>query len=114
LEGTNSSINKEITKFNEKLCKLGKLFSHLSVPEIDENRHYYTKHGFHLNCLGKKILKLNLALLIFPLIKKASKLCINITPLGYYEAQSQITSCSPTVNHTLPQSIVESIKIKRY
>jgi hypothetical protein len=111
LEGTNCSINKEITKFNKKLCKLGKLFSHLSVPEIEENRHYYTKHGFHLNGLGKKIVTLNLGLLIFSRIKKASNLSISNIPLEYYEAQYQITSCS-TVNHTLPQSTVESMKIK--
>lgn len=52
LRGANISINKEITKFNKRLCKMAKLYSHLSVLEIDENRQYYTKHGLHLNGLG--------------------------------------------------------------
>jgi hypothetical protein len=64
--------------------------------------HYYTEHGFHLNGLGEKIVTCNLALLIFSLTKRASNLSISIKPLGYYEAQSKITSCSPAVNHILP------------
>jgi hypothetical protein len=54
LEGENSGINNEIAKFNMKLSKLSKLFSHLHVLDIDDSRHFYTKHGFHLNCLGKR------------------------------------------------------------
>lgn len=69
LEGVNS-INKEITKFNIRLSKLSKLFSHLNVVDIDDNMHYYTKNGFHLNGLGKKMVSLKLAHLIFSLIKK--------------------------------------------
>jgi hypothetical protein len=58
LEGENSSINNEIAKFNMKLSKLSKLFSHLHVLDIDDNRHFYTKHGFHLISLGKKMVSL--------------------------------------------------------
>jgi hypothetical protein len=54
LEGENSSINNEIAKFNMKLSKLSKLFSHLHVLDIDDNGHFYTKCGFHLNSLGKR------------------------------------------------------------
>jgi hypothetical protein len=43
-KGANTSINEEMTKFNRKLCKLEKLFSHLSMFVIEENRHihFYT------------------------------------------------------------------------
>jgi hypothetical protein len=85
LKGANTSINEEITKFNRKLCKLEKLFSHLSVFVIEENRQFYTKYGLHLNGLGKKIASIGLALHIFLFIKKANNLSINIIPLGYYE-----------------------------
>ena len=92
---------------------MAKLYSHLSVLEIDENRQYYTKHGLHLNGLGKKIVSLNLALLVFSLVKKATNMSINIIPLGYHEAQARITSISPNVNHILPQSTVERNKCIR-
>jgi hypothetical protein len=113
LEGENSSINNEITKFNMRLPKLSILFSHLNVLDTDDNRHYYTKHGFHLNGLGKKMVSLNLAHLIFSLIKKTSNLSSNIIPIGYYEVQSQLTSHTSIANYTLPQNTVEGIKSKR-
>jgi hypothetical protein len=70
LEGENSSINNEIAKFNMKLYTLSKLFPHLHVLDIDDNRHFYAKHGFHLNGLRKKMVSLKLAPLIFSLIKR--------------------------------------------
>jgi hypothetical protein len=81
------------------------------VLEIDENSHY-TKRGFHLQCPRKKMVSLNLAHLIFSLIKKKRYLNINIIPIGYYEVQSQLTRHSSTANHTLPQNTVEGSKSK--
>jgi lysophospholipase L1-like esterase len=70
LRGSNTIINEKIINFNRKLHKLTKLFLHLSVLEIDANRHLYTKHGLHLNGLGKEFLFINLALQILSLLKK--------------------------------------------
>jgi hypothetical protein len=55
---------------------------------------------------------MSLALHILFLIKKANNFSINIIPLGYYEAQVQITSHTSNVNHNLSQRPVESIKTK--
>jgi hypothetical protein len=112
LEGENSSINNEIAKFNMKLSKLSKLFSHLHVFDIDDNRHFYTKHGFQLNSLGKKMVSLKLAHLIFSLIKKTNNLSSNVIPMGYYEVQSQMTKQPCSTDYTLPKNIVESSKSK--
>jgi hypothetical protein len=113
LESANNGINSEITKFNKKLCKLSKLFSHLSVCEIDVNRNYYTKYGSHLNGLGKKMVTLTLTHLIVSLIKMTSNVNNNIIPLGFYEAQSQLTDYFPVVNQTISQNIIENKKSKR-
>jgi hypothetical protein len=112
-KGANTSINKEITKFNRKLCKLEKLFSHLSVFVIEENKQFYTKYGLHLNGLGKKIVSISLTLHILLLIKKANNLRINIIPLGYYEDLVQITNHTSNVNHSSSQRPDENIKTKR-
>jgi hypothetical protein len=112
LKGTNSNINKEIIKFN-RLSKLSKLFSHLSVLEMEVNRYYYTKHGFHLNGSGQKMVSLKLAHLMLSFIKKSSNLSCNIIPMGYYEDQPQRTRYSSTLNHTIAQNTVQDIKGKR-
>jgi hypothetical protein len=49
-------VNSEIKSFNRKLFKLTKIFSHVSVVEIDNDRLLFTKHGLHLNDLGKELL----------------------------------------------------------
>jgi hypothetical protein len=34
----NSNVNNEIKTFNRKLCKLAKIFFHVNVTEVDNNR----------------------------------------------------------------------------
>jgi len=48
-----SRTNLEIQAFNAKLSNTAKLFSHVTLVEIDFNRKYFTKHGLHLNNAGK-------------------------------------------------------------
>jgi len=42
-----SQINLEIQDFNMKLRKSAKLFRHVELVEMNFNRKYFTKHGFH-------------------------------------------------------------------
>jgi hypothetical protein len=74
--------------------KLEKLFPHLTVIELNTNKHLYTKHKVHLNSLGKKILSLSLALKVFSLIEEKNNLSTNITELSYHETQTRIISSS--------------------
>jgi hypothetical protein len=108
LKGPNITLNDEISNLDRKLLKLKKLFPHLSVVEINEKRHLYTKHGLHLNRLGKEILSLNLALHIFSLIEKENNFNTNITALRYHEVQSRTTSSF--VNHFFPSTPVEIVE----
>jgi hypothetical protein len=90
----NTSLNNEIIIFNKKLLKLKKLFSHLTVIELNANRHLCTKHGVHLNSVGKEILSLTLVLKIFSLIEEKNNLSTNIKELSYHETKTQIISSS--------------------
>lgn len=50
----NSVINLEIQAVNRKLHKMAKVFSHVTVVQIDLNRKHFTQHGMHLNKSGKE------------------------------------------------------------
>jgi hypothetical protein len=57
-----SQVNSLSRSFISKLHKLAKAFSHVSITETVNNRLLFTKHGFHLNELGKELLSNQLAL----------------------------------------------------
>jgi hypothetical protein len=59
------------------------------------------------------MVSLKLAHLLFSLIKKTNNLSSNVTPIGYYEVQSQLTKQPCSTDYTLPQNIVGSSKSKR-
>jgi hypothetical protein len=48
-----SCVSKEVTRFNRKLAKCTKLYEHCAFVDVDLNRDLFTKHGLHLNGLGK-------------------------------------------------------------
>ena len=50
-----SCVNNEIRSFNRKLMKSGRAFKHASVLEMTSDRNHFTKHGLHLNGLGKEV-----------------------------------------------------------
>jgi hypothetical protein len=50
----NSQTNHDIQDFNTKLSKIAKLFRHVNLVEMNFNRNNFTKHGFHLNNVGKE------------------------------------------------------------
>jgi hypothetical protein len=50
-----SHVNTTIKSFNSKLLKLAKIFSHVSIIKIVNNRLLFTKHGLHLNESGKEL-----------------------------------------------------------
>jgi hypothetical protein len=81
-------VNNQIKLLNSKLSKLAKIFKHVSIIEVDNNRFLFTKHGLHLNELGKKLLSNQLALHVFSLLEKVSA---NPTTLRWYDKNLQVT-----------------------
>jgi hypothetical protein len=54
-----SHVNSKIKLLNSKLSKLAKIFKHVNIIEVDNNRFLFTKHGLHLNESGKKYYQIN-------------------------------------------------------
>jgi hypothetical protein len=70
-----SCVNVEVAKFNRKLSKLMKVHAHVNVNNTVNLRECYTRHGMHLNRMGKE----QMAHKIVNQIKNI--LSVNTTPL---------------------------------
>jgi len=92
----NSQINLEIQDFNNKLSKTAKLFSHVYLVEMKFNRKYFTKHGLHLNNVGKK----GLAKVIASQINKIIKCSSNDKPVIPLQWKDESITKSIIVNTT--------------
>jgi hypothetical protein len=80
--------------FNTKLSERAKLFGHADLVEMKFDRKYFTKHGFHLNNVGKD----KLAKVIALQINKIMKPSLNdkfVIPLQW---KYETTNNSSTVN----------------
>jgi hypothetical protein len=49
-----SCVNREIIVFNSKLKNLGKLIDNLRVIDVTIDREMFTRHGLHMNWMGKE------------------------------------------------------------
>jgi hypothetical protein len=81
-----SHINSENKTFNRKFSKLAKIFSHVNVLEVDNNRQLFTVQGLHLNGLGKELLSSNL-LHIYSALKEETG---SLITLAWQDSNSQI------------------------
>jgi hypothetical protein len=97
-------INNEIRSFNRKLLKFTKVFPHVSVLEIDNNRLLFTKHGLHLNGLGEELLSNQLALHIDSALKKVT---VHSITLAWNDSQLQVNAPS-TASSASPVSMYNS------
>jgi hypothetical protein len=102
----NSHINSEIRAYNRKLCKLAKIFPHVNVIEIDNNRQLFTAHGLHLNSLGKESLS-NYLLHIYSALKEVMESVI--TP-AWLDSNFQDSS-SLVASYSTPQ-LLQIIRIQ--
>jgi hypothetical protein len=51
--GASSCVNKEVNTFNKKLNKTTKPHDHTSQLNLNIQRQHFTKHGMHMNGIGK-------------------------------------------------------------
>ena len=66
---TTSQLNHEIKNFNDNFCKRIQLFQHVHLTEMTTDRKHFTKHGLHLNKIGKEGLAREIALHMTEIIK---------------------------------------------
>jgi hypothetical protein len=92
-----SYISNNIRLLSSKLYRLAKIFKHVSILEVDNSRLLFTKHGIHLNVMGKKLLTNQLSLQILSLLGKVK---VTPIPLGWYVKNLQVIShaLNPTKN----------------
>ena len=48
-----SSVNKEVTVFNSRLCKLLKIHKHIQINNMSTYTEHYITHGLHMKRSGK-------------------------------------------------------------
>jgi hypothetical protein len=68
-----AKTNLCIQAYNSKLKNILKTLKHVSLVEMSTNRRHFTKHGFHLNNLGKEWLAKQIASQIGLIVKFTSK-----------------------------------------
>ena len=88
-----SQVNSTINSFNSKLLKLAKIFSHVNIIEIVNNRLLFTKNGLHLNDSGKELFSNQLVLHILSVLEEIS---VNPITLGWYDKNLQVIVSSLT------------------
>ena len=59
-----SCVNSEVIRFNRLMKKSMKLYTNTMILETDLNRDCFTRHGLHMNSLGKDQIMKNLARVI--------------------------------------------------
>lgn len=64
-----SKTHASIRAYNSKLKNISNAYNHVSVVDMSSNRYHYTKHGFHMNNLGKEWLAKQVASQIEKLTK---------------------------------------------
>jgi hypothetical protein len=79
-----------------KLSKSAKLFRHVELVEMNFNRKYFTKHGFHLNNAGKE----GLAKVIASQINKIVNSSSNENPVISLQSKDESINKSIIVNTT--------------
>ena len=74
-----SHVNNNIKILKSKLLKLAKIFNHVNIIEPANNRLLFTKHGLHLNELGKELLSNQLALHVLLVLEEEQ---VNANPIN--------------------------------
>jgi hypothetical protein len=65
-----SCVNSEVKTFNRKLEKIIKILKHVLVVKKDLTREYFTRHGLHMNTLGKEMITKQTVVAINAILQK--------------------------------------------
>jgi hypothetical protein len=101
--------NMRIQALNTKLKSILSRYKHVTILDMDMTRKYFTRHGLHLNNLGKDLLARKIAFQIDNINKRT---CRNEDDLVMCSTDSQIeVACVSQVNniHASNQSIDNSV-----
>jgi len=65
-----SCVNNEVKAFNRKLSKLVKPYKHVLIVIADTDRKFFTRHGLHLNNLGKEDIASKVSMAVTSIFQK--------------------------------------------
>jgi hypothetical protein len=65
-----SCVNNEVKTFNRRLEKVMKILKHVLVVKVDLTREHITRHGLHMNTLGKEMITKQIVATINAVLKK--------------------------------------------
>jgi hypothetical protein len=68
----------EIQKFNRRLKEIVNLYNHASLLETNLKRGFFTRHGLHLNGIGKKVVAKQIILQINKALEKITKTPVSL------------------------------------
>jgi len=58
---TTSCVNSEVTTYNRKLHKRMKMFEYVKLLDSQVQREHFTRHGLHMNTVGKELMTQRIA-----------------------------------------------------
>jgi len=87
-----SCVNNEVATYNRNLIKLMKPHKHVTMVRTDLDRKFFTKHGMHMNKLGKERIALEMANTVANILLEREK----VISLQWKNAQGDSVSDSPT------------------
>jgi hypothetical protein len=99
-----SCVNNEVATFNNKLIKHMKPYKHVTVARFDLDRNFFTRHGMHMNNLGKERIALEVANTVANIVGKPGK----VISLQWKSMQGNSMSEGSTVDNT---SLLDGPKI---
>jgi len=92
-----SCVNTGIKAYNRTLAKLMKPRKHVTVVQVDLDRKFFTRHGQHMNNLGKELIALRLASVITDLLSNQEEI-ITLHWKDGYEVSVSDTSDKDATN----------------
>jgi len=97
-QANSSQTNQLIHAYNSKLKNLVKPLKHVSIIETSLDRRHFTKHGLHMNNLGKEKLAKQIALQLLKLIKSSPYATKSVIPLKWKD-ETVTPKLTITINH---------------
>jgi hypothetical protein len=75
---SHSQLNKEIKAINKKLLRITQAYDHTEMLTVDDNRKLCTRHGLHLNKVGKSVLTSQITRFICAVLKQKTLLTVAV------------------------------------
>jgi len=66
---TTSCVNKEVINYNNQLREAIEPHPNVKLLEIELSRQHFTRHGLHLNLIGKKLVSQKVASIVEQICK---------------------------------------------